>query len=285
MRKKVISCLVLVCMCIALLSGYLVYESYYTIRVTNYTLRSDKIHKPVNLVMIADVHDEHTKIKKQVIEKIKSLKPDVVLCVGDIIDNESKNDKKAVEFLHSLVKIAPVYMSYGNHEKEYYGNHAFAFKHILNSGVHFLDETYEDVKINGNTIRIGGIYDYAFSNEDGGISQKSMHDNHVYRYLSGFNKTDAYRIMLCHRPDTFIYADAYMWNVGLILSGHVHGGQVILPNDQGLYAPEQGWFPKYDHGLYRLGINKMIITRGVSSSGELLPRVNNPAEIVQIKLR
>lgn len=42
---------------------------------------------------------------------------------------------------------------------------------------------------------------------------------------------------------------------------------------------------KYDYGLYRLGINNMIITRGVSSSGEALPRMNNPAEIVQITLR
>ncbi len=55
-----------------------------------------------------------------------------------------------------------------------------------------------------------------------------MHNNHVYRYLSTFNKTDSYRIMLCHRPDTFIYADAYMWNVGLILSGHVHGEQLFF---------------------------------------------------------
>lgn len=285
MKKKVISCIVLLCMCIALFSGYLVYESYYTIDITHYTYKSDKIDKPVNIVMIADVHDQHTKIKKQVIKKIKSLKPDAIMCVGDIIDNESKNDQSTLKFLHSLVSIAPVYMSYGNHELEYYGKHAFQIEHIQKTGVHVLDETYEDINLNGNTIRVGGLYDYAFSNDDGGISQKSMKDNHVYRYLSTFNKTNSYRIMLCHRPDTFIYGDAYMWNIGLILSGHVHGGQIILPNGQGLYAPEQGWFPKYDYGEYRLGINTMIITRGVSSSGEALPRMNNPAEIVQITLK
>lgn len=285
MKKKVISCIVMLCMCIVLGSGYLVYESYYTIDVTQYTMKSDKIHSPVNIVMIADVHDNHTKIKKQVINKIKKLKPDLIMCVGDTIDNESKSDQSTLDFLHSLVGIAPVYMSYGNHELEYYSHHAFQIENIKSTGVHFLDESYEDITVKGNSIRVGGLYDYAFSNEDGGISKKSMHNNHVYRYLSTFNKTDSYRIMLCHRPDTFIYADAYMWNVGLILSGHVHGGQIILPNGKGLYAPEQGWFPKYDYGLYRLGINNMIITRGVSSSGEAMPRMNNPAEIVQITLR
>ncbi len=70
MKKKVISCIVMLCMCIVLGSGYLVYESYYTIDVTQYTMKSDKIHSPVNIVMIADVHDNHTKIKKQVINKI-----------------------------------------------------------------------------------------------------------------------------------------------------------------------------------------------------------------------
>ena len=57
MKKKVISCIVMLCMCIVLGSGYLVYESYYTIDVTQYTMKSDKIHSPVNIVMIADVHD------------------------------------------------------------------------------------------------------------------------------------------------------------------------------------------------------------------------------------
>ena len=52
MKKKVISCIVMLCMCIVLGSGYLVYESYYTIDVTQYTMKSDKIHSPVNMFMI-----------------------------------------------------------------------------------------------------------------------------------------------------------------------------------------------------------------------------------------
>ena len=90
MKKKVISCIVMLCMCIVLGSGYLVYESYYTIDVTQYTMKSDKIQSPVNIVMIADVHDNHTKIKKQVINKIALFKK--IVALGYLIQQKYRND-------------------------------------------------------------------------------------------------------------------------------------------------------------------------------------------------
>ena len=47
------------------------------------------------------------------------------------------------------------------------------------------------------------------------------------------------------------------------MSGHNHGGQVILPVLGGIYGGDQGWFPKYVDGIHHFKtLKNMIITRG-----------------------
>ena len=137
-----------------------------------------------------------------------------------------------------------------------------------------LDDEYKDVNVNGNIIRIGGIYDYAFD------TKKYTQD-----FLSKFEDTDNYKIMLAHRPDSFIFNNVTKdWNIDLVVSGHTHGGQVVLPFAGGLYAAEQGWFPKYDKGLFDFDDTKILITSGLGSGKEILPRFNNTPEVVDLKL-
>ena len=63
----------------------------------------------------------------------------------------------------------------------------------------------------------------------------------------------------------------------LILSGHAHGGQIRLFG-RGLFAPGQGIFPKYTSGIH----GSMIISRGLSNTGGMIPRLFNRREIVYI---
>ena len=284
MRKKVIKTIMIFMVCLCLVTGYFIYISYYKVEVTDYEISSAKINNDVNIVTIADVHDHHCRIKDEVVDRIEQLKPDIILCAGDIIDNESESDKDTIEFLESLNEIADVYFSLGNHELEYPDSKQL-IEDIKNTGVKVLDKEYQDIEVNGNTIRIGGMYDYAFSQETGDIDQETMKSD-VYSFLTEMKQTSSFQLMMAHRPDSFIFGNAYKWDLDLVVSGHYHGGQVILPFIGGLYAPELGWFPKVDYGSYLLGDElKMIVTRGISSSGELLPRFNNPPEIVSITLK
>lgn len=281
--KKIIIKIILFIICLCLIISYFIYISYYRVEVTNYEISSVKINSDVNIVMIADVHDQHCKVKDEIVDRIKQLKPDIILCVGDIIDNESESDKSIIEFLESLNEIADVYSSLGNHELEYPDTEQL-IEDIKNTGATVLDKEYQDIEVNGNTIRIGGMYDYAFSQETGDIDQETMKSD-VYRFLTEMKQTSSFQLMMAHRPDSFIFGNAYKWDFDLVVSGHYHGGQMILPYVGGLYAPELGWFPEVDYGHYRLKDMDMIVTRGMSSSNELFPRFNNPPEIVSITLK
>ena len=281
--KKIIIKIILLIICLCLIIGYFIYISYYKVEVTDYEISSAKINNDINIVMIADVHDHHCKVKDQIIDKIEQLNPDIILCVGDIIDNESESDKGTIEFLSLLSKICDVYMSLGNHELEYPDSKQL-IEDIKNTGAKVLDKEYQDIAVNGNTIRIGGMYDYAFSQETGDIDQETMKSD-VYSFLTEMKQTSSFQLMMAHRPDSFIFGNAYKWDFDLVVSGHYHGGQMILPYAGGLYAPELGWFPEVDYGHYKLKDMDMIVTRGISSSNELFPRFNNPPEIVSIILK
>ena len=91
--------------------------------------------------------------------------------------------------------------------------------------------------------------------------------------------------MMAHRPDSFIFGNAsQVWDIDLVVSGHTHGGQVRLPYLGGLYVGDQGWFPEYDKGLFDLNKIKIVITSGIGSSKQKIPRFNNIPEVVNLKI-
>ena len=90
-----------------------------------------------------------------------------------------------------------------------------------------------------------------------------------------------YKILLAHRPENLnTYADQ---DINLVLCGHAHGGQVRIPFIGGLVAPDQGFFPTYDAGLFTRKNTVMVVSRGIGNS--ILPlRINNRPELVILTL-
>ena len=104
--------------------------------------------------------------------------------------------------------------------------------------------------------------------------------------LEEYVDTDRYLIMCAHRPESFYPLESTeQWKIDLILSGHLHGGQVILPFLGGLYGGDQGWFPEYVHGMYEKGNFQMFVTSGLGSNRQKLPRFNNPPEVAVLTIR
>ena len=70
-----------------------------------------------------------------------------------------------------------------------------------------------------------------------------------------------------------------------MLSGHAHGGQWRIPGLlNGLLAPDEGLFPQYAGGFYRLGDTALIVSRGLAKESTRVPRLYNPPELVLIDI-
>lgn len=271
-----------------MLIGVEVLISYQCLTITNYKIKSDKIGKNVRIMLLSDLHDnELGKDNKRLIDKITEQKPDLILMDGDMLNEEGKNADSVLHLVKRVRKIAPVYYALGNHERGYLKRKTSnLYSELTRAGACILEEKYQDIRINGNNLRIGGMYGYAFAVDGEGKMAKDNMKPLVRDFLTDFENTDAFKIMMSHRPDSFIFGQAAdTWNIDLVASGHAHGGQVILPLIGGLYGADQGWFPKYVSGMHHFKeVKNMVITRGLGSDKEKLPRINNIPEIVMIDL-
>lgn len=240
----------------------------------------------IRAVVISDLHDhEFGTNNEKLAEKIKEQEPDLILMDGDMLNEDSGDASVPLELIGSLSGTAPIYYSLGNHEEKYRDSgHAELAEQLEAAGAVVLDKDYVDLEVNGVQLRLGGMYDYAFGLNGNNDALSAPSD--TLAFLQDFQNTDRVKIMLAHRPDSFIFGDASkVWDVDLVISGHNHGGQIVVPFLGGLYGGDQGWFPEYIHGLYEKDNLQMFVTSGLGSSGEKLPRFNNPPEIAVLTIR
>ena len=259
--------------------------SKYALEVTNYVLSTPKLTAPIRAVQLTDLHNsEFGENNERLVRMVKKQNPDVILLTGDMLNGDEPRTEVVTGLIEQLAAIAPVYASYGNHERaneNVYGTDTGAL--YTQAGAHMLDCTYEDVEISGQTVRIGGIYGYCLPEKY--LRTREAREREV-EYLKEFQETDLLTLLLCHVPTSWIINDNLEeWDVDCIFTGHVHGGQIRLPLIGGLYAPDQGYFPGRECGLYYSADHArvMVLSRGLGSRGDV-PRVNNVPEIVVVDI-
>mgnify|MGYP000269649691 FL=1 len=287
-KKKRHTLFMIILIILLLLAAYILISLWVSVNfltVREFTAEIGADH-PVRTVVISDLHDhKFGEDNEKLAEKIREIDPDLIFIDGDMLNGESENAEVPVTLIRELKDTAPIYYALGNHEIDYMENgHPELTEELEAAGAVVLDKEYVDVEVDGIQIRLGGMYDYAFGLN--GNNDASSAPDDTRSFLEDFQNTDRLKIMLTHRPDSFIFGDASkVWDVDLVISGHNHGGQVVLPFLGGLYGGDQGFFPEYVHGMYEKDNFQMLVTSGLGSDRQKLPRFNNPPEIAVLEIR
>ena len=263
-----------------------------TLEVTKYVVENKKVPKEFDGYNIVQISDLHSKLfgenNKKLIQKIKSLNPDIVVVTGDLIDGENNNYNVALDFMKEISKLYRVYYIIGNHEqksliKKYKDEYKDYFNKLHKIDFVNLDNNKVEIVKGDSNINLYGLtvpyscYKYLFDNQE----TTSIDIDFLEEKLGKVDR-EQFNILLAHTP---FYFDEYeKWGADLTLCGHVHGGIVRLPIVGGLLSPDRKFFPKYDLGEYIKNKSTMIVSKGLGGS-KVLIRVNCKPEIVNIKLK
>lgn len=263
--------------------------SKYALKVTRLEYASDKVENSFSAVQITDLHGvTFGKDNCKLISKIKDLNPAIVFMTGDMISPNGDMDV-AEKLVAGLSTDYSVYFSIGNHEIGFADE---CIKRMTEAGAKVLEKEYCDVTVNGNDVRIGGTSGFALS-VDFWVATYNKSPFEYYesdsfseqRFMLNYSETDRLKIMLLHHPEgPTLWSDMGWYKVDYVLSGHTHGGVVRLPFVGGLFAPEEGFFPDYEYGLFEMNGVTTYISSGLSGA-ESIPRLNNRPEIVYLTFK
>lgn len=273
MRKRRMNIFGLLAILIALaIITILIILHQYNLQVATYTIKSPKIKDSFRIMLLTDLHNfQYGKDNEILIEKIRQQDADIILMVGDMNADDPKREQRVMDLIKEFSKDKPVYFSLGNHEEKIIDKTTY-LEDVVKSGATLLMQEEEQIEIKGNSITIAGLREYPF--------YEFEYDNTASKeFFENFCKHENFKLLLCHWPEY------YMWkfkdyNIDLMVAGHAHGGIVQLPFGRTLYAPSQGFFPKYVAGIHKSDTATMVVSRGVG--GHSGPRLNNPPEITVI---
>jgi len=241
----------------------ILYGNYHLV-VTEYDIDLG-LNEDLKIVQISDLHNQIFGINESVLlNKIKEQEPDIIVVTGDVVDGHHTSYTIAESFFKGAVEICPVYYVTGNHEVSLMDNGYdfadFLFE-IRSYGVIYLDDKYVDMG------------DYILA----GVAYKSLWNFSAY---DPFDNTKPV-ILLAHDPK---YTDLYSsLGADLVLTGHIHGGQIIIPGKGALLSPEFCFFPTYYQGVNDIDGLQLEISRGLGNSAIPL-RINDYPEIVVINV-
>lgn len=255
--------------------GMLVEPSLF--KVENIRLKLNRLPKAFSGLRVAQISDIHMggwmdrQRFQEVADILTAQKPDLLLITGDFLIGHgyNKSSMQAVEdlvaVLSSLAKSMPSFAVLGNHD--YWTNVDAVRQMFSTAGIADLTNTVFTLKSNSARLHLCGVDDIWEGNPRLGLIAEQIPDEDT-------------AILLAHEPD-FADKSARLGKFDLQLSGHTHGGQVVLPFFGPPILPHLGW--KYPSGLYRVGNMYQYTNRGVGMA-KLPIRLNCPPEITIFEL-
>ena len=200
-----------------------------------------------------------------------ALKPDVIALAGDYVHRYASFIAPGIEELGKLKAKLGRFAVRGNHDNWNYHAHedfeALSRAALAEAKLPDLNNTGVWLERSGTRLRICGVGDLWTDHQD------------LKAALGDATESDAV-LLLSHNPD-FVETIRDR-RVGLVLSGHTHGGQVIVPGFGAPIVPSR-YGQKYLHGLVQGPCCRVFVTRGIGTISPPVRFLCRP-EIVLITL-
>lgn len=261
-KKAVLAALILVPVLAAALDVRL--------RTVHDTVVSSALTAHVRLALLTDLHScAYGERQETLLRAVEEQAPDAVILAGDIVDDVLP-EENAWTAVSALAEAYPCLYVTGNHE--YWSGEADRICGDMEAlGVLVLRGSAVSLELGGQSLQFCGVDD-----PDSGQTAQQLAQ-------VGERLGEGFSILLAHRPEA-VY-DYVQYPFDLILSGHAHGGQWRIPGLlNGLYAPNQGLFPKYAGGRYDVENTVLIVSRGLARESTSIPRIFNRPELVIVDL-
>ncbi|MFB3879924.1 MAG: metallophosphoesterase [Armatimonadota bacterium] len=197
---------------------------------------------------------------------LRKLRPDLVIFDGDLGTQGGNGMELGARVLGAMSPQGARLAVLGNHDQSLGAARSKA--ELTARGYRVLDNEGQLVRAGGGKLWVAGITN----------GYKKPGD--IGRALEGA-PNDTFILLLAHSPDVVL--EPLAQRADLILSGHTHGGQVILPLT-GPMAVSSRVGPRYAAGLHTIGVAKLFVTRGL---GEVVTpfRILCEPEIAMLELR
>lgn len=194
------------------------------------------------------------------VELANRLQPDIAVLTGDFITYSQAYIQPVAETLAGLRTRLGSYAVLGNHDFRV-GADAVT-RALRREGIHVLRNQHSVVRVRGQSLHLAGVDDLHYGAD-------------LARAMRGI-RADAATVLLSHQPG--ILRQAARARVGLVLSGHTHGGQVRLPAVSGVREESAARRRRFQSGLDAMGSTQIYVSRGIGTVVVPL-RYRCPAEI------
>lgn len=214
--------------------------------------RLPRVFSGLRVLQISDIHAGEQFMPGhlgEIVEKVLELKPDIVLITGDFVYSSPLMTDEILEatgtLLSQISASIPVFAVMGNHD--HWWDVARVREMLQKAGVQELANDFSTIEKDGSQLHICGVDDF--------YERMSK----LEPILSRLPESGC-AILMAHEPD-FADESSTSGRFDLQVSGHSHGGQVVVPFLGPLVLPNYG--RKYPSGLYKIGDMIQYTNRGL----------------------
>lgn len=252
--------------------------AYSLMQLDRFRIRSMELALPtlpaeldgLRIALVSDMHVgtfTNGRAVKRIVEETSRLQADLVLLPGDLINNSLSDLSDALDAVSNMQSRYGAYLSVGNHDL--IENDA-EFVRRVKARLPLLVDESRIIPIRGHLVQLLGL---RWEREEHRIDAS-------VRWVGRRINPGAFPILLAHHPHAFDAAAAA--GIPLTVSGHTHGGQLMLTDSVGFGS----MMYRYWSGLYRKPEHNgasLVVSNGVGNWFPL--RVGAPAEIIHLTLR